>query len=190
MTFLRRSPNSVGADIVPVAPREGSEAVDLLRSQTRGRLYFDATPPYTTCNAGSTKNRKDARQYIQPVLASDLQAHITTKAPKTPVFNLPHESNLARILRDDLAEARKQWINEAKDAPQKYAQRQQSDFLADDNHEGETTDFHCLRRMAGDDWRTPQRSAESDASPIHHVDHGHIRASFPWTRGRRGGPDA
>ena len=120
-----------------------------LRSLTRGRLYFDATPPYITCKAGSTKNRKDARQYIQPELASDLQAHITTKAPKTPVFNLPHESNLARMLRDDLAEARKQWITEAKDDPQEYAQRQQSDFLADDNHEGEITDFHCLRHTCG-----------------------------------------
>ena len=120
-----------------------------LRSLTRGRLYFDAPPPYITCKAGSTKNRKDARQYIQPELASDLKAHITTKAPKTPVFNLPHASNLARMLRDDLAAARKQWLKEAKKNPQEYAQRQQSDFLADDNHEGEITDFHSLRHTCG-----------------------------------------
>ena len=31
-----------------------------LRSLTRGRLYFDSEPPYITCKAGSTKNRKDA----------------------------------------------------------------------------------------------------------------------------------
>ena len=100
-----------------------------LRSLTRGRLYFDSEPPYITCKAGSTKNRKDARQYIQPELAADLKAHIATKAPKAPIFKLPHESNLARMLRDDLAEARKGWLTEAIDDPQEYAQRQQSDFL-------------------------------------------------------------
>ena len=120
-----------------------------LRSLTRGRLYFDVAPPYITCKAGSTKNRKDARQYIQPELAASLKDHIATKAPKAKVFNLPHETNLARMLRDDLAEARLQWLSDAKDDPQEYAQRQQSDFLADTNHEGEVTDFHCLRHTCG-----------------------------------------
>jgi len=120
-----------------------------LRSLTRGRLYFDSDPPYITCKARSTKNGKDARQYIQPELATNLKAHIATKIPKAPVFSLPHESTLARMLRDDLAEARKQWLAEALDDPQEYAQRQQSDFLAETNHEGEVTDFHSLRHTCG-----------------------------------------
>ena len=120
-----------------------------LRSLTRGRLYFDADPPCITCKAGSTKNRRDARQYIQPGLAADLQAHITMKAPKAPVFDLPHETNLARMLRDDLAVARAKWMHEAKRDPQEFARRQQSDFLADTNHEGEITDFHCFRHTCG-----------------------------------------
>jgi len=53
------------------------------------------------------------------------------------------------MLRDDLAEARKQWLTEAKDDPQEYAQRQQSDFLTDTNHEGEIIDFHSLRHTCG-----------------------------------------
>ena len=92
-----------------------------LRSLTRGRLYFDSEPPYITCKAGSTKNRKDARQYIQPELAIDLKEHIVTKAPKAPVFKLPHETNLARMLRNDLAKARNGWLTEAIDDPQEYA---------------------------------------------------------------------
>jgi len=88
-----------------------------LRSLTRGQLYFDSDPPYITCKAGSTKNRKDARQYIQPELAAGLKAQITTKAPKAPVFSLPHESKLAQMLRDDLTEARKRWLSKAKDDP-------------------------------------------------------------------------
>ena len=64
-------------------------------------------------------------------------------------FHLAQETNLARMLREDLAEARNQWIKEAKDNPQEYSQRQQSDFLADVNHEGEKFDFHCLRHTCG-----------------------------------------
>jgi len=50
-----------------------------------------------------------------------------------------------RMLGDNVAEARNGWLTEAIDDPQEYAQQQQSDFLADTNHEGEMTDFHCLR---------------------------------------------
>jgi integrase len=53
------------------------------------------------------------------------------------------------MLRDDLAESRKRWLSEAKGDPQEYAQRQQSDFLADVNHEGGITDFHSLRHTCG-----------------------------------------
>jgi len=120
-----------------------------LRSLTRGRLYFDSETPYITCKAGSTKNRKDARQHIQPQLAASLKAHIATKAPMAPVFNLPHESRMARMLRDDLAEARTAWTNEARRNPQEYAQRKQSDFLVDTNHDGEILDFHSLRHTCG-----------------------------------------
>ena len=120
-----------------------------LRSLTRGRLYFDADQPYVMCKAGSTKNRKDAKQYILPELAVDLRAHITVKSPKAPVFNLPHEANLARMLRADVADAREQWLAEATDDPQEYAQREQSDFLAATNHNGEWLDFHSLRHSTG-----------------------------------------
>ena len=120
-----------------------------LRSLTRGSLYLESDPPYITCKAGSTKNRRDARQYIQPELAAALKAHIATKAPKAPVFAMPHATNVASMLKDDLDAARKQWLDKAKDAPQEYAQRQQSDFLADANHEGEVIDFHSLRHTCG-----------------------------------------
>jgi integrase len=120
-----------------------------LRSLTRGQLFFESDTPYITCKARSTKNRQDARQYIPPELAFALKAHIATKTPKAPVFGLPHESNLARMLRDDLAEARKAWLKEAKDDPREYAQREESDFLADTNHQGEIVDFHSLRHSCG-----------------------------------------
>ena len=120
-----------------------------LRSLTRGNLYLDGDQPYVTCKAGSTKNRKDARQYIQPELAAELKAHISTKSPKAPVFGLPHETYLGRMIRADLSAARNAWLKEAIRDPDKYAKRAQSDFLADTNHDGQVFDFHCLRHTCG-----------------------------------------
>ena len=120
-----------------------------LRSLTRGRLFLDADKPFVTCRAGSTKNRKDARQYIQRNLAEDLRKHIRRKASKAAVFGLPHESNLAWMLRDDLAEARTTWISEAMNDRDEYARREEDDFLAGTNHDGEITDFHSLRHSCG-----------------------------------------
>ncbi len=120
-----------------------------LRSLTRGRLVCNASTPYVTCKAGSTKNGKMARQYIQPELAANLRAHVANKAPQAPVFGLCHEANVARMLRDDLADARKWWLREAKGDPDEYARREKSDFLTDVNHDGAILDFHALRHTCG-----------------------------------------
>ena len=165
-----------------------------LRSLTRGRLVCNANPPFITCKAGNTKNCEMARQFIQPELAADLRAHITAKAPQAPVFNLPHETDMAGMLRADLAEARRLWIKEAVDDPDEYAQRKQSDFLLRVNHEGEILDFHALRHtcgawMAMATWSL-QDGANGDASFDHHADDEHLRAPVPGPRGRCGGPDA
>ena len=53
-----------------------------IRSVTRGQLHLDRAEPYITCKAGATKNGKDARQYIQPILAEALKDHISRKTPK------------------------------------------------------------------------------------------------------------
>ena len=120
-----------------------------LRSLTRGRLFLDATPPYIVCKAKSTKNQKDARQYIRPELATALRAHITTKAPKAPVFDLPHATDLAKMLRADLAQARKSWLKDSLNDPDEYSRREQSDFLLATNHDGEVFDFHSLKHTCG-----------------------------------------
>ena len=78
-----------------------------------------------------------------------LRAHIATKAPKAPVFGMPDKTKVAGMLRADLAEARHQWLLEATGRPDEYAQREQSDYLSDVNHEGEVFDFHCLRHTCG-----------------------------------------
>jgi len=118
------------------------------RSLTRGRLFLDVAMPYVPAKAGNTKNRKDARQYIQTGLASELARHISTKAPAAPVFPMPDETNVARMFRADLADARREWLKATKD-PDERTRREQSDFLQATNHDGEKADFHSLRHTTG-----------------------------------------
>jgi len=120
-----------------------------LRSLTRARLFLDDDPPFIICKAGSAKNRKDARQFIESDLAADLRAHVALRTPKTPVFTMPHNTNMARMLQADLAAARKEWPREAVDDPHEYLRRQQTDFLCETSHAGEVFDFHCLRHTCG-----------------------------------------
>ena len=120
-----------------------------LRTLTRGRLFLETEPPYIICKAGSTKNAKDARQYIQADLAVELRQHVATKAPGALVFDMPHETNVAEILRVDLADARREWLRAARHNAEECARRQESDFLVPVNHEGETLDFHSLRHTCG-----------------------------------------
>jgi integrase len=120
-----------------------------LRSLTRGRMYLESNPPYITCKARSTKNQKDARQHIDSELAAELKQHVGSRKSNKSVFTLPPETKLASMLRDDLADARKAWIEEAKQALDEYSRRQESDFLTAKNHDGEVIDFHSLRHTCG-----------------------------------------
>lgn len=70
-----------------------------LRSLTRSRLFLEGDRPYVTCKASSTKNAKDARQYIQPDLAAELEKHVAQQSPKAPVFALPEDWKMAAMLR-------------------------------------------------------------------------------------------
>ena len=107
-----------------------------LRSLTRRRLFLDDNPPYVTCKAGSTKNKKLARQYIRHETALALRNHIATKAPGACVFGLPSEYDMADMVREDLAAARKSWLADAKQDPDEFLRREQDDFLAAVNHDG------------------------------------------------------
>jgi integrase len=120
-----------------------------LRSLTRGRLFLEREKPFITCKAARTKNHKEARQYINRDLADELTAHIQAKLPKAGVFGMPHECDVAKMLREDVAAARAAWLRDAGTNVDELAHRESSDFLEAVNHEGEALDFHALRHTCG-----------------------------------------
>jgi integrase len=120
-----------------------------LRSLTKSDLFIAGAKPYVRCRAENTKNQQEARQYIQADLAGELRRIVATKTPSANVFALPDEWSMADMLRGDLAEARKAWLNEVRHDTEARARREESDFLAVGNHEGEVLDFHSLRHTCG-----------------------------------------
>lgn len=120
-----------------------------LRSLVKADLFLAGDRPYVRCKAEHTKNNQEARQYIQADLAEELRRLVATKTPMANVFALPDEYSMADMLRGDLAEARKAWLAEVRHDPEARARREESDFLAVANHQGETLDFHSLRHTCG-----------------------------------------
>jgi integrase len=118
-----------------------------LRSLTRAQLHLGGALPYIICKGDATKNGDDAKQYIKTDLAAELAEFAATKHPKALLFDLPHHTELARMLRADLADARKAWLKAAS-AGDRMA-REQSDFLLPTNHAGDILDFHSLRHTCG-----------------------------------------
>ena len=130
-----------------VAIQTGLRASEL-KSLTRGRLFLDYDQPYVTVRAKSTKNKQEARLYVQRELAEQLEKHIATKAPGARVFAMPNISNVARMLRADLSDARHAWLKAAPGCDER-TRRSASDFLVETNHEGEQLDFHALPHTCG-----------------------------------------
>jgi integrase len=131
-----------------VAIQTGLRANEL-RSLTRASAVVDAPRPYIRVSAADTKNSKAAQQFIDRPLGEALRAHVQGKTPAAELFGLPHESTLARMLREDLEAARGEWLKAAKDDAEERTRREQSDFLTAENHEGQYLDFHSLRHTCG-----------------------------------------
>ena len=129
-----------------VAIETGLRAAELA-SLTIGDSSLGGPSPYLRCRAACTKNSKDAKQHIRPLLATLLQQHLG-KRSSGPVFGMTKGARLWDILRRDLAGCRARWI-EGSHSPEVMEQRLKSDFLLRQNKEGEILDFHSLRHTCG-----------------------------------------
>ena len=115
-----------------------------LRSLTRGKLNLTINPPFILAKPAGTKNKKLARQYVQPELAAELMNLAKGKLGGTAVFDMPSKFDIADMLRADLADARLKWLDTFDDA-QDRIERDASDFLRSTDSEEERIDFHSLR---------------------------------------------
>lgn len=119
-----------------------------LRSLKPGQVILDATSPYILCDSSQTKNRKPARQYITQDVAVELKRLVASREPWSKLFTMPDPSETSKMLKVDLAEARRKWLEEV-DNSKERKEREVSDFLSVKNHSGQELDFHALRHTCG-----------------------------------------
>jgi integrase len=118
-----------------------------LASLTAQSFDLDGNPPTVRVEACYSKHR---RQDTLP-LAEDLVGRLRTFLASQPAKN--HGKRLwpgnwfrkaARMMRQDLTNARKAWIEQVPDGPERVA-REKSDFLKYLDKNGCVADFHSLR---------------------------------------------
>ncbi len=125
--------------------------VSELASMTPESFDLDGDTPTATVQASCTKNRKLAVQPLPLDVAAALRGYLVGKPAGVPLWpdnpNAPAESwrlHGAEMVRRDLQEARRVWLESFQDARQQ-AGADQSDFLAYRDAEGRYADFHALR---------------------------------------------
>ena len=114
-----------------------------LRSLTPESFELNSPTPVVIVAAAYSKHRREDRQPIHRDLANVLRSWLADKPAGQPVFGrLPNGT--ARMLRGDLAAARRAWLD---DAPTEGARkaREKTDFLKYQNSAGEVADFHSTR---------------------------------------------
>ncbi|MEL6898745.1 MAG: tyrosine-type recombinase/integrase, partial [Planctomycetota bacterium] len=133
------------AIVYELAIQTGLRASEI-RSLSSGRIKAAETPPHVIVASGDTKNADMARQYVTPDLAAALADH--APASKTRLFDLPSLYEMADMIRSDLGAARQAYLDASLSSSERQ-QREKSDFLLAENHDGERIDFHALRHTCG-----------------------------------------
>ena len=114
-----------------------------LRSLVPEFFALDSDPPTVTVQAGSSKRRRIDVQPIRCDLADVVRPWLANKADGARLFErLP--GGTARMLRQDLAAARRAWI-EAAGSGQERQTRAASNFLKYRDSAGRIADFHATR---------------------------------------------
>ncbi|MCG3139153.1 MAG: hypothetical protein HJJLKODD_03032 [Phycisphaerae bacterium] len=132
---------SITAELTRLAVGTGLRAGEL-RSLTAGSFDFQSDPPTVTIKAAYAKNGRDDILPLQSDLAHSLAEYTLGMDDRQPLFRIPEKT--AKLIRDDLASARAQWIDESGNDAERD-RRSRSDFLTYRDHAGEVADFHCLR---------------------------------------------
>ena len=128
-----------------------------LRSLTRSSFKLNSTRPTLRLKAEHDKSGRGYTWPLKPKLAEMLREHMArklksmlregtaNKADAAPAFSMPPSSKTARVIRADLAAARRAWIDSAGDDYTERLHREESEFLAETTELGRF-DFHAMRK--------------------------------------------
>ena len=112
-------------------------------------MFEDSTTGYLYLEGCHTKNGKAAKQYIPLNLVKDIQGLLADKNDAAKIFLMPFASNVVRMLRDDLSDARTAWLKDVKEDLTLFEKREATDFLKYEDSAGKKLDFHSLRHACG-----------------------------------------
>jgi len=141
-TAMHNMPGPDRAMAYRVALGTGFRAKEL-RSLTPASFDLDSDPPTVTVAAAYSKRRRQDVQPIRPDLAELLRPWLAAYGrDEHPFAKMPERT--ARMLRDDLDEARRRWLQEAKTDAER-AELERSDFLKHIDADGRVLDFHGTR---------------------------------------------
>ena len=122
-----------------------------LASLTKASFDFNSTPPVVRVSAAYSKRKRNDSVPIHKAVVSHLEkwfASIPETPKNRPIFSLKTSTGKLRrtskMMKLDLARARKLWIDEAKSESEKN-QRLSSDFLKYCDEDGLFADFHANR---------------------------------------------
>ena len=124
-------------------------------SLTARSLGLHDDPPTATVDACYSKRRQRDTQILHPGVARQLEFWLEKRRstkfdPDALLFPVSAlvpggaERNTAKMIKRDLAVARRKWIEEVEEGPERK-RREQSSFLCYCDHSGLFADFHSLR---------------------------------------------
>jgi len=126
-----------------LAVESGLRAAEL-RSLTRASFMLDGNEPSVTIAAAYAKNRRQDALPLRLDTAALLATHLAGKMPTAQAFAVPRRTDVIRMFRADMADARRTWIAASQTALERF-EREGSTFLSDRDESGRWADFHALR---------------------------------------------
>jgi integrase len=144
-TSKRKIAGMTGADramLYRVAAFTGLRAQELA-SLTAQSFDLDGDPPTVRVEACYSKHRRTDVLPLEEDLVRRLREYLANCNGK-PLWPRQWYRKAARMIRKDLAAARKEWIEKAPEGPQRD-EREKSDYLKDRDSANRVADFHSLR---------------------------------------------
>jgi integrase len=128
-----------------------------------------STPPTVTSKAGNVKRRRAHTQTLRPGTAAILTEMFKTRMPTDLAIKMPkNATHMAEMLRLDLAETRRDWID-AGATDEEKVERGKTDFLAAVNHSGERAVFYSTRHGHGTALAEAGVPEKDIAASMHHA---------------------